>query len=78
MSRKADAPPGSYTKRLFDDGELLKNKLLEEAQELAEATEPDHVAAEAADLIYFALVRGEGRGVLQSDDTATFNPMESQ
>lgn len=56
VSRKADAPPGSYTKRLFDDGELLKDKLLEEAQELAEATEPDHVAAEAADLIYFALV----------------------
>ena len=26
-------------------------------QELAEATEPDHVAAEAADLIYFAMVR---------------------
>jgi phosphoribosyl-ATP pyrophosphohydrolase len=55
-ARKIDAPPGSYTKRLFDDHELLRNKLLEEAQELAEAEEPDHVAAEAADLLYFAFV----------------------
>jgi phosphoribosyl-ATP pyrophosphohydrolase/phosphoribosyl-AMP cyclohydrolase/histidinol dehydrogenase len=52
----AAAPPGSYTRRLFDDAALLRSKLLEEAQELAEAADPDHVAAEAADLIYFALV----------------------
>jgi phosphoribosyl-ATP pyrophosphohydrolase/phosphoribosyl-AMP cyclohydrolase/histidinol dehydrogenase len=56
-ARRVDAPPGSYTKRLFDDHQLLTHKLLEEAQELAEAREPDHIAAEAADLIYFALVR---------------------
>lgn len=37
--RRASAPAGSYTKRLFDDSELLRNKLLEEAQELAEAEE---------------------------------------
>ncbi len=30
---------------------------MEEAQELAEAETPDHIAAEAADLIYFAMVR---------------------
>jgi len=36
-------------------------QLLEEAQELAEATAPDDVAAEAADVIYFAMVR-EGGG----------------
>ena len=35
VARKLDAPPGSYTKRLFDDHELLRHKLLEEAQELA-------------------------------------------
>ena len=35
---------------------LLRNKLLEEAQELSEATETDHVAAEAADVIYFTMV----------------------
>ena len=57
QARKASAPPGSYTAKLFADPDFLRNKLLEEAQELAEATEPDHVAAEAADLIYFAMVR---------------------
>ena len=56
--RLVSAPAGSYTKRLFEDRELLLNKLLEESQELAEATEPDHVAAEAADLLFFALVSG--------------------
>jgi phosphoribosyl-ATP pyrophosphohydrolase / phosphoribosyl-AMP cyclohydrolase / histidinol dehydrogenase len=58
---------GSYTKRLFDDPTLLRNKLLEEAQELAEAEEPDHVAAEAADLLYFALVRCAKAGVSIAD-----------
>jgi phosphoribosyl-ATP pyrophosphohydrolase/phosphoribosyl-AMP cyclohydrolase/histidinol dehydrogenase len=58
-ARKRDAPVGSYTKRLFDEPSLLKAKLVEEAQELAEACESgdiDHTAAEAADLIYFAMV----------------------
>lgn len=66
-ARLVDAPPGSYTKRLFEDPTLLRNKLLEEAQELAEATEPDHVAAEAADLLYFALVRCAKAGVTLAD-----------
>ena len=61
-SRLAAAPAGSYTKRLFEDATLLRNKLLEEAQELAEATDVDHVAAEAADLIYFAMVAAVKRG----------------
>jgi phosphoribosyl-ATP pyrophosphohydrolase len=42
---------------------LLRRKLLEEASELAEASEPDHVAAEAADLLYFALTRCVAAGV---------------
>lgn len=63
----ASAPAGSYTKRLFDDGALLRHKLLEEAQELAEAAEPDHVAAEAADLIYFALVAAVKGGASLAD-----------
>jgi phosphoribosyl-ATP pyrophosphohydrolase/phosphoribosyl-AMP cyclohydrolase/histidinol dehydrogenase len=65
--RLVDAPPGSYTKKLFEDPALLKNKLMEEAMELAEAAEPDHVAAEAADLIYFALVRCAKAGVAIAD-----------
>jgi phosphoribosyl-ATP pyrophosphohydrolase len=61
QERLVSAPTGSYTKRLFDDPGLLRAKLLEEAQELSEASDPDHVAAEAADVMYFALtaaVRG--------------------
>lgn len=87
QSRKQSAPEGSYTSRLFNDPQLLRNKLLEEAQvrtliaflhmgaaaifaraetvlcafvggqELIEAEDHDHVASEAADLLYFALVR---------------------
>jgi phosphoribosyl-ATP pyrophosphohydrolase/phosphoribosyl-AMP cyclohydrolase/histidinol dehydrogenase len=72
-SRMQDAPPGSYTKRLFDDPELLRHKLMEEAQELSEAVEPQHVAAEAADLIYFALVACTKMGVELSDVEAHLN-----
>ena len=35
-ARRASAPEGSYTKRLFEDPVLLRRKLLEEANELAE------------------------------------------
>ena len=54
---RLEVKAGVSTKaRLFDDDTLLRNKLLEEAQELSEAVEPDHVAAEAADVMYFAMV----------------------
>ena len=55
-TRLSDAPKGSYTKRLLEDAELLKSKLQEEAWELATAEGPEHVAEEAADLFYFAMV----------------------
>ena len=55
-ARAVDAPAGSYTRRLLDDRGLLRAKLVEEAGELADAAEADHVAEEAADLLYFALV----------------------
>lgn len=57
QDRLRSAPPGSYTKRLFDDQTFLQKKLLEEAQELMEATEPAHIAAEAADVMYFMMTR---------------------
>ncbi|GLD95707.1 hypothetical protein PINS_up004385 [Pythium insidiosum] len=66
-SRLQDAPAGSYTKRLFDDAELLRNKLVEEAQELAEAQTPTHVAEEAADVMYFAMVRCVAAGATLTD-----------
>ena len=61
--RAKDAPDGSYTKRLLDDPALLAAKLAEEAKELSEALAPDHVAAEAADVIYFTLVAMARAGV---------------
>jgi phosphoribosyl-ATP pyrophosphohydrolase / phosphoribosyl-AMP cyclohydrolase / histidinol dehydrogenase len=70
QSRLASAPAGSYTKRLFNDKELLRNKLVEEAQELAEAETPDDVAGELADLLYFAMVRAVKAGVSIDDAVA--------
>ncbi len=65
--RVADAPAGSYTRRLLDDPALLRTKLREEAGELADASEAPHVAAEAADLFYFAMVALARAGVPLAD-----------
>jgi len=67
QSRLADAPEGSYTKRLFNDSELLRNKLVEEAQELSEAETKQHVAEELADVLYFAMVKAVKAGVSIDD-----------
>ena len=61
--RRQSAPSGSYTKRLFDDPDLLRKKLLEEVQELVEAYDPEHIAAEAADVMYFLMTRCVAAGV---------------
>ncbi len=65
--RRASAPEGSYTRRLFSDPELLGSKLREEARELSEASTPDEVRWEAADLLYFALTRAHAAGVTLAD-----------
>ena len=70
QERLKSAPEGSYTKRLFDDSELLRDKLVEEAQELAEATEPDDVAGELADVLYFAMTRAIKAGISIDDAVA--------
>jgi len=61
--RLADAPQGSYTRRLLEDPSLLAAKLKEEGGELAAAQSPEHVAQEVADVIYFALVAMVRSGV---------------
>lgn len=61
--RKADAPVGSYTKRLFDDPKLLQSKLSEELGELTRAKTAEEITAEAADLIYFLTVKLAASGV---------------
>lgn len=55
-TRLAAAPAGSYTRKLLDDPELLRAKLLEEAGELARAEGHADIAWEVADVVYFALV----------------------
>ncbi|KAJ3215498.1 trifunctional histidinol dehydrogenase [Clydaea vesicula] len=65
--RMSNSPEGSYTKRLFNDRDLLKSKIIEEAHELCDATSKEDVAWEAADLIYFALARCTAEGVSLSD-----------
>ncbi len=62
-SRVAEAPAGSYTRRLLDDPALLRAKLIEEAGELADAETSDEVAWEVADVVYFALVAMARAGV---------------
>ncbi len=61
--RKIEAPAGSYTKRLFDDPQLLKSKLTEELSELTQAETAAEIAAEAADLTYFLTVKLAAAGV---------------
>ncbi len=58
--------PSSNTRRLLGDPDLLASKLLEEASELADAT-PDQVTHEAADLLYFLLVRATADGARLED-----------
>ena len=72
-ARVAGAPEGSYTRRLLEDEELLRAKLVEEAGELADAKEPSHVTAEAADLAYFSLVALARAGVPLGDVDAALD-----
>ncbi|KAI8846172.1 histidinol dehydrogenase-domain-containing protein [Chytridium lagenaria] len=66
-SRKLSAPSGSYTRRLFDNPNLLNSKIMEEAQELCEAQTNEDIAWETADLLYFALVKCANHGVSLTD-----------
>ncbi|KAL8945305.1 MAG: hypothetical protein Q9211_000181 [Gyalolechia sp. 1 TL-2023] len=61
--RKASAPPKSYTARLIREPKLLQAKIMEEASELCEASSREDVAAEAADLLYFAMTKCIAAGV---------------
>ncbi|CAA9966979.1 Histidine biosynthesis trifunctional protein [Pyrenophora teres f. maculata] len=67
QSRKSSAPEGSYTARLFNDEQLLRAKILEEATELCDANTKEEVAFEAADLFYFALTKCVAAGVSLED-----------
>jgi phosphoribosyl-ATP pyrophosphohydrolase len=55
--------PASNTRKLLADPRLLAAKLGEEAAELAVANGTDDVIEEAADLLYFLLVRATAAGI---------------
>lgn len=66
-SRKESAPPGSYTSRLYNDNKLLHAKIREEAEELCESETKEEITWEAADVLYFTLVKCAKAGVSLSD-----------
>src|SRR5271167_2984561 len=66
-SRKESAPKGSYVARLFSDPSLLKSKVMEEAEELCDASEPKDIAWEVADLLFFAMTKCVANGVSLAD-----------
>ncbi|KAK2768320.1 trifunctional histidinol dehydrogenase [Arachnomyces sp. PD_36] len=66
-ARKEDAPQGSYTARLFNEPKLIEAKIMEEAEELCQASSKEDVASEAADLLYFALTKCTAAGVSLTD-----------
>ncbi|MCX7027559.1 MAG: phosphoribosyl-ATP diphosphatase [Spirochaetes bacterium] len=61
-ARLKTAPEGSYTRRLFTDSGLLASKLREEADELVVTSSSVEAAFEAADVIYFSLVKALREG----------------
>lgn len=76
--RRRSAPPGSYSRRLFDDADLLASKLTEEARELAAELLPPpaaesadrrrtRVLEEASDLMYFTMAALAREGLTLAD-----------
>jgi phosphoribosyl-ATP pyrophosphohydrolase/phosphoribosyl-AMP cyclohydrolase len=59
--RFRDPAPGSYTATL--DDELVREKVMEEAEELCAAASHDEIVWEAADLLYFAMVLATRSGI---------------
>ena len=65
--RASNGDARSYTRKLLADPALLREKLLEESAEVADAVTHDEVAWECADLLYFLSVRMQQAGVRIDD-----------
>ena len=78
-ARKGGDPTLSWTAKLLANPALLGAKVLEEAAETVEAAgedDPDHLAAESADLIYHWLVLLAAHGVSLDDVAAKLQARE--
>jgi phosphoribosyl-AMP cyclohydrolase / phosphoribosyl-ATP pyrophosphohydrolase len=70
LERSQERPAGSYTVELLDNPQLVGEKVMEEAEEVARAAREEsdeRVDEEAADVIYHLLVLLRGRGRSLSD-----------
>lgn len=80
--RKKKAPEGSYTAKLLKDRDLCAIKVIEEANEVAEAFVERHgkerVSEEAADVIYHLLVMLASEGVSLKDVERVLEKRNSQ
>ena len=65
--RVKGADTASFTYKLFNDPEMLRKKLLEEAGELSEADTRADAAWEAADVLYFSLIAMMRNGAKMHD-----------
>lgn len=63
----AGGPAGSYTARLLQDPTLLHAKIREEADELSLASARPDIVHEAADVLYFTLVKLAAAGISFTD-----------
>lgn len=68
--------PASNTRRLLDQPELLGAKLIEEAAELVAADTPSDTTHEAADLLYFLMVKLTAAGVSFDQVESTLDKRE--
>lgn len=78
-SRKGGDPAKSWTARLLADPVLAGKKLIEEAGEAVEAAESgdrDHLAAEAADVVYHLLALLAAAGATTDDVAAKLEARE--
>ena len=80
-ARKDGDPALSWTAKLLANPALIGAKVLEEAAETVEAAgedDPDHLAAESADLIYHWLVLLAAHGVSLDDVAAKLEAREGR
>jgi phosphoribosyl-ATP pyrophosphohydrolase/phosphoribosyl-AMP cyclohydrolase len=72
-ARQAERPQGSYTVQLLDDPQLIGEKVMEEAEEVARAAREetdDRVDSEAADVLYhlMVLLRSRDRSLADAEE----------